>query len=59
MSDYSFAEGDQLAFGAALSNLFGNDAGRVQLQQMGSDVTVQIDTTGAGAWSELATFKFR
>lgn len=52
--DYSFVEGDVIHLDATLAAVFGDDPGRVRLQQTGSgDVLVQIDTTGAGNWSDM------
>ena len=53
--DYSAADGDRLEFDAALSQSFGNDPDRVRLEQSGDDVNVEIDTSGAGDWSEVAS----
>jgi len=52
--DYDFGEGDLIDLDAALTAVYGDDPGRVRLAQDGSDVKVQIDTTGAGGWSDVA-----
>jgi Ca2+-binding RTX toxin-like protein len=54
IADYSAAAGDMMAFDAALSLSFGNDPNRVQLVETATEVTVQIDTSGAGEWTDVA-----
>ncbi|MGE0503572.1 MAG: DUF5801 repeats-in-toxin domain-containing protein [Rhizobiaceae bacterium] len=55
IADYSFTQGDTIDLGGVLTAAFGNDADRVRLTQDGSDVTLQVDITGAGAWADVAT----
>ncbi len=55
IADYSFSDGDMIVLDAALSASFDNDPSRVRLNQAGDDIYLQIDTSGAGDWSDVAS----
>ena len=55
IADYSFIDGDMVVLDAALSASFGNDLGRVRLEQNGADLYLQVDTSGSGDWADVAS----
>ncbi|MBX3521835.1 MAG: tandem-95 repeat protein [Xanthobacteraceae bacterium] len=53
--DYNFGEGDMIHLDTLLADAFGHDPSRIRLQESGTDVVLQIDSTGGGGWSDVAT----
>lgn len=54
ITDYSFGEGDAIRIDGALAAAIGNDISRVRIADGGSDVIVQVDTTGSNDWTDVA-----
>jgi len=55
LGDYAYQQGDTIVLNEALSASFGNDLARVRLEQSGDDLHLQIDTSGLGDWTDVAT----